>query len=34
MRNLVKKLKADASTLFERLAFERVEVYHSKWIGD
>lgn len=28
------KVKADASALFERLAFERVEVYYSKWIGE
>ncbi len=28
------KVKADASALFERLEFERVEVYYSKWIGD
>lgn len=28
------KTKADASALFERLKFDRVEVYYSKWIGD
>jgi len=28
------KCRADASALFERLDFERVEVYYSKWIGD
>lgn len=28
------KVKADASALFERLDFERVEVYYSKWIGE
>ena len=28
------KVKADASALFERLDFEKVEVYYSKWIGD
>jgi GNAT superfamily N-acetyltransferase len=28
------KAKADASALFERLDFEKVEVYYSKWIGD
>jgi len=28
------KVHADASALFERLDFERVEVYYSKWIGD
>jgi GNAT superfamily N-acetyltransferase len=27
------KLHADASWLFERLGFERVEVTYSKWIG-
>lgn len=27
------KTKADASALFERLEFDRVEVYYSKWIG-
>jgi GNAT superfamily N-acetyltransferase len=27
------KVHADASALFERLDFERVEVYYSKWIG-
>ena len=27
------KLKADASPLFERLKYERVEVYYSKWLG-
>jgi GNAT superfamily N-acetyltransferase len=27
------KVHADASALFERLAFERVEVYYSKWLG-
>jgi GNAT superfamily N-acetyltransferase len=27
------KTKADASALFERLKFDRVEVYYSKWIG-
>lgn len=28
------KVKADATALFERLGFEPIEVYHSKWIGD
>lgn len=28
------KVHADASALFERLSFERVEVYYSKWLGD
>lgn len=28
------KCHMDASWLFERLGFERVEVYYSKWIGD
>lgn len=28
------KCHADASTLFEYLKFERVEVYYSKWIGE
>ncbi|CAB4168702.1 NAT_SF domain containing protein [uncultured Caudovirales phage] len=28
------KTQADASALFERMDFERVEVYYSKWIGD
>lgn len=28
------KCKAEASSLFEFLKFERVEVYYSKWIGD
>lgn len=28
------KCKADASSLFEFLDFERVEVYYSKWLGD
>jgi len=28
------KTMADASALFERLKFDRVEVYYSKWIGD
>jgi N-acetylglutamate synthase-like GNAT family acetyltransferase len=28
------KVHADASALFERLDFKRVEVYYSKWIGD
>lgn len=27
------KVHADASALFERLAFQKVEVYYSKWIG-
>lgn len=27
------KCMADASALFERLKFDRVEVYYSKWIG-
>lgn len=27
------KVKADASALFERLEFERVEVHYSKWLG-
>lgn len=27
------KCKADASSLFEFLDFEKVEVYYSKWIG-
>lgn len=27
------KCHADASALFKRLDFERVEVYYSKWIG-
>lgn len=28
------KVHADASAIFERLKFERVEVYYSKWMGD
>ncbi len=28
------KVHADASALFERLKFSRVEVYYSKWLGD
>lgn len=28
------KCKADASALFEFLAFEKVEIYYSKWLGD
>lgn len=28
------KSMADASALFERLKFDRVEVYYSKWIGE
>lgn len=28
------KARADASALFERLDFEKVEVYYSKWIGE
>jgi GNAT superfamily N-acetyltransferase len=28
------KLHNDASPLFERLKFERIEVYYSKWLGD
>ncbi len=28
------KVKADASSLFEFLEFQKVEVYYSKWIGD
>jgi GNAT superfamily N-acetyltransferase len=28
------KVKADASALFERLDFERTEVYYAKWLGD
>lgn len=28
------KVKADASALFERLDFEKVETYYTKWIGD
>lgn len=27
------KCKADASALFERLGFDRVEIYYSKWLG-
>lgn len=27
------KTMADASALFERLKFDRVEVYYSKWLG-
>jgi len=28
------KVHADASALFERMSFERVEVFYSKWIGE
>lgn len=28
------KCHADASWLFERLGFEKVEVYYSKWLGE
>lgn len=28
------KVHKDASVLFERLGFNRVEVYYSKWIGE
>lgn len=28
------KVHADASALFERLQFKRVEIYYSKWLGD
>ena len=28
------KCKAEASSLFEFLDFDRVEVYYSKWLGD
>ena len=28
------KCHKDASVLFERLGFDRVEVYYSKWMGD
>lgn len=28
------KCHKDASWLFERLGFDRVEVYYSKWLGD
>lgn len=28
------KVHADASALFERLKFSRVEIYYSKWLGD
>lgn len=28
------KTHADASALFERLKFDRVEIYYSKWLGD
>lgn len=28
------KVKADASILFERLGYGRIEVYYSKWIGE
>lgn len=28
------KCHADASWLFEKLGFEKVEVYYSKWIGE
>lgn len=28
------KVHADASALFERLKFRRVEIYYSKWLGD
>lgn len=28
------KVHADASALFERLKFSRVEVHYSKWLGD
>jgi len=28
------KCHADASVLFERLKYSKVEVYYSKWIGD
>ncbi len=28
------KVHADASPLFERLAFEKVETFYSKWLGD
>jgi GNAT superfamily N-acetyltransferase len=28
------KCRSDASSLFEFLAFEKVEVYYSKWLGD
>ena len=28
------KVKADASSLFEFLDFDKVEVYYSKWLGD
>lgn len=28
------KCHADASWLFEKLGFEKVEIYYAKWIGD
>lgn len=28
------KVKADASVLFERLDFEKVETFYSKWLGE
>lgn len=28
------KVHADASVLFERLGFEKVEIYYSKWLGE
>lgn len=28
------KVKADASILFERLGYGRIEVFYSKWIGE